>query len=494
MSNAATPPRQEPRAPAEERSGHGVRHRALAALREAATAFVPPSGAAEPLFAHAPKRWMRRLPYVIVLGFAAVLVPVTAQVLGTDYGVNDGFSGALGFAQAAPLLLAVSRPLAAWWIVFVADVIGAIVLLGHDDGQPSPFTAMVIVGYVVLCLALSLREPRRTVIGVWGATVAASLVLGAPHAPESQDTSVLMIVLSGAALLLGTLIRERGETRRRLVEQETISETERARRTLLEERARIARELHDVVAHHMTVISVQADSAPYRLSGVSDDIRREFESIAVGARDSLGEMRRLLEVLRSEDARDERAPQPGLDKLRQLVEATRRGGVPVELSLPKPVLEKDEEGWPKVSPAVDLSAYRIVQEALSNVVRHAPGAPTQVSLSTDGRHLTVLVVNGPAEKPVSGLESSGTGHGLVGMGERVRLVGGTLDVGPLPGGGFRVAARLPVAEPSSSAEEPASSAVEPAWFTADPASSAERPVAPMATADPADPAKEPGAS
>jgi signal transduction histidine kinase len=195
-------------------------------------------------------------------------------------------------------------------------------------------------------------------------------------------------------------------------------------------------------------------------------------------------MRRLLEVLRSEDARDERAPQPGLDKLRQLVEATRRGGVPVELSLPKPVLEKDEEEWPKVSPAVDLSAYRIVQEALSNVVRHAPGAPTQVSLSTDGRHLTVLVVNGPAAKPVSGLESSGTGHGLVGMGERVRLVGGTLDVGPLPDGGFRVAARLPVAEPASSASEPTSSSAEPAF-------SSERPVAPTA---PTDPAKEPGAS
>ncbi|NGO12947.1 sensor histidine kinase [Streptomyces sp. HC44] len=470
MSNAATPPGQEPRAPADESAGHGARHRALAAvrrrlgtardglraagpsLREASATFVPPTGAAEPLLAQAPKRWMRRLPYVIVLGFAAVLVPVTAQVLGSDYGVNDGLSGALGFAQAAPLLLAVSRPLLAWWIIFPANLIGAIAVLNDGAGRPSPFTAMAIVGYVVLCLALSLRETRRTVIGVWLATAVMSLVLAAPEASsDSQDTSVLMIVLSGAALLLGTLLRERGETRRRLVEQETISEAERARRTLLEERARIARELHDVVAHHMTVISVQADSAPYRLADVSDDVRGEFESIAVGARDSLSEMRRLLQVLRSEDTQDERAPQPGLDKLRQLVEATRRGGVPVELSLPEPTLVKE---WAKVSPAVDLSAYRIVQEALSNVVRHAPGAPTQVSLSTDGRHLTVLVVNGPGAKPVSGLESSGTGHGLVGMGERVRLVGGSLDVGPLPDGGFRVAARLPVAEPPSPAEEP----------------------------------------
>ncbi len=95
--------------------------------------------------------------------------------------------------------------------------------------------------------------------------------------------------------------------------------------------------------------------------------------------------------------------------------------------------------------AVGLSAYRIVQEALANVVRHAPGAPTRVSVSSDGTDLTALVVNGPAPQPVAApLERDGTGHGLVGMRERVRLTGGTLDVGPLPDGGFRVAARLPL--------------------------------------------------
>ncbi|MBA2811609.1 sensor histidine kinase [Streptomyces sp. KM273126] len=413
---------------------------------------TPPEPLPGPQPRRAPRRWVRRLPYVIVLGFTASLIPVTAQVLGNDYGVNDGLAGALGFAQAGPLLLAVRRPLQAWWIVIVADVVGAVAVLQSDAvGRPSPWTPMVIVGYLVLCVALSLRETRRTVLGVWLVTTAASLVLSAGRDPGTSDggtdgpnTGILLIVLSGAVLLLGSLVRERGETRRRLVEQEAISETERARRTLLEERARIARELHDVVAHHMTVIAVQADSAPYRLSGVSDDVRGEFESIAAGARDSLGEMRRLLQVLRSEDAQQERAPQPGLDKLHQLVEATTRGGVPVELSLPEPGFLTAP---PKLSPAVDLSAYRIVQEALSNVVRHAPGATTQVSLSADEHHLTVLVVNGPAAKPVSRLEWSGTGHGLVGMGERVRLVGGTLDAGPLPDGGFRVAARLPMTMP-----------------------------------------------
>ncbi|WP_245737883.1 sensor histidine kinase, partial [Streptomyces sparsogenes] len=209
-------------------------------------------------------------------------------------------------------------------------------------------------------------------------------------------------------------------------------------------RARIARELHDVVAHHMSVITVQADSAPYRIGGLPPEAEREFGTIAATARESLAEMRRLLGVLRSEDTRGERAPQPGLDRVPQLVEATVRAGIPTKLSI-----AKDVAALGPLPQAVDLSAYRIVQEALANVVRHAPGAPTNVSIlaSADRTGLTVLVVNGPAggtSRPP--LETTGTGHGLVGMRERVRLVGGTLDTGPLPDGGFRLAARLPLVE------------------------------------------------
>ncbi|MFE4785761.1 sensor histidine kinase, partial [Streptomyces sp. NPDC056716] len=286
-----------------------------------------------------------------------------------------------------------------------------------------------------------------TVLGVWLVTVVSGLVLDMFRPSDSQATSVLTIVLSGGVLLFGALLRERGEAQRRLVEQETINEAERSRRTLLEERARIARELHDVVAHHMSVITVQADSAPYRLQGLTPEACEEFGSIAAGARESLGEMRRLLAVLRSEDASGgERAPQPGLGRLQQLVEATVRGGVPAELSMPELTLVGELADVP---PAVDLSAYRIVQEALANVVRHAPGARTQISVSKDEDALLVIVVNGPAGEHASPVETTGTGHGLIGMHERVRLVGGTLDVGPLPGGGFRVAARLPLAESDS---------------------------------------------
>jgi signal transduction histidine kinase len=391
---------------------------------------------------------MRLLPLITALAFVVTLIPVTTQVLTNDYGVDGGLAGALGVAQSAPLLLAVSRPLPAWCIMIVADVLGAIVTMststGHD--RPAPWTAMIIVGYVVVSLLLSLRESRRTLLGIWLTTVVVSLVLGAFRDDGSQDTSVLLIVLSGVALLLGALLRERGDAQRRLVEQETISEAERAQRTLLEERARIARELHDVVAHHMSVITVQADSAPYRLNGLPDAAREEFGSIAASARESLTEMRRLLAVLRSEDTPGERSPQPGLSRLPHLVEATVRAGIPIDLSRPElTVLTQLAD----VTPAVDLSAYRIVQEALSNVMRHAPGARTTITVTLDQEHLLILVVNGPPAETPDSLEGSGTGHGLVGMRERVRLVGGTVDAGPLPDGGFRVAAQLPLREKDS---------------------------------------------
>ncbi|NGO68490.1 sensor histidine kinase [Streptomyces sp. SB3404] len=415
-------------------------------LRSLGADLTTPARSTAPLFAHRSSRLLGVLPNAVAVAFTVVLLPVTIQVLGDDYGVNGGLAGALGVAQAAPLLLAATRPLIAWWIVCTADVAGALVLLGAPglDERSWPWTPMVIVGYLVLCLGLALRESRRTLVAVWLVTVIASLGLGFVATERSDGTNVLLIVLSGIVLLLGGALRERSEAQRRLAEQETISEAERAQRTLLEERARIARELHDVVAHHMSVITVQADSAPFRISGIPDEAREEFGTIAATARESLAEMRRLLGVLRSEEARGEREPQPGLEKLEQLVEATVRAGVPAELAVDG-LAEGPDGNAPELPQAVALSAYRIVQEALANVVRHAPGAATRVSVIGGPGTLTVLVVNGPPPEPAGApLETSGTGHGLVGMRERVRLVGGDLDTGPLPDGGFRVAARLPL--------------------------------------------------
>ncbi|WP_079026039.1 sensor histidine kinase [Streptomyces yangpuensis] len=417
-------------------------------LAQLAASLRTPAAAAQPLFAQAPKAWQRALPYLVVGLFVVSLLPTTIAVLAGDYGMDGGWSGALGVAQTVPLLLAVTRPVPAWALVTVADTVGAILLTQADKvaGHPWPWTPMVIVGNLVLMACLGLRESVRTLVGVWLVTGALGTVLGFFQPADTMNTAALLFVLGGVVLALTGALRGLGDARQRIAEQESISEAERSRRTLLEERARIARELHDVVAHHMSVITVQADSAPYRLPGMPEPVQQEFAAIAAGARESLGEMRRLLTVLRAPDgggAGDDgaggvRAPQPGIGRLQQLVEGTVRAGQPVVLSLAAGAAEA-------APPAVDLSAYRIVQEALANVVRHAPGAPTRVSVTVDDDEVLILVVNGPAARDaVVEPEGPGTGHGLVGMRERVRLTGGTLDTGPLPDGGFRVAARLPL--------------------------------------------------
>ncbi|WP_328387020.1 sensor histidine kinase [Streptomyces sp. NBC_00400] len=438
-----------------------ARGRVLRAVRQAphllAVELGTPTEPGTPLFGSVRSAWLRRLPYLVAFVFAVSLLPTTITLLSHDYGLDGGLSGALATAQVAPLLLAVTRPLQAWWVIFAADVVCALALIHADDvaDRSWPWPPTAIVGYLALMVALSLRERGRTLIAVWLATGVAGVLSEAVAPDRINGTWVLLFVLTGVVLLMGATLRERGDARRKLIEQETISEAERARRTLLEERTRIARELHDVVAHHMSVITVQADSAPYRISGIPREAEEEFGSIAATARESLAEMRRLLGVLRSEEAErhggPEKTPQPGIGMLPKLVEGTVRAGVPVELSLP------GDRG--PLEPAVDLSAYRIVQEALANVVRHAPGAPTRVSVTTaaDGSRLTVLVVNSPPpapSAPCAPLETNGTGHGLVGMRERVRLVGGSLDTGPLPDGGFRVAAQLPLSPPPAPVASP----------------------------------------
>jgi signal transduction histidine kinase len=178
---------------------------------------------------------------------------------------------------------------------------------------------------------------------------------------------------------------------------------------------------------------VRAETAPFRLGEIPEPAREEFGQISAAARDSLVEMRRILGVLRSEDQELLTAPQPGVGDVAELVERARQAGAAVELTLP--------DGNVGASPAVELTAYRIVQEALSNAARHAPGVPASVVLARTGKELTVLVRNGPTPRPPV---DSGAGHGLVGMRERAGALGGTLSAGRTADGGFEVRAVLPL--------------------------------------------------
>jgi signal transduction histidine kinase len=289
----------------------------------------------------------------------------------------------------------------------------------HNAGWP--WGPVAILVFLPVMFAVGATQPTSTNIWVWSATVLLVIVEARP------DGQPLIIILLSLLLVAGDQVRRRARAQRDLVQQQE-------RSTVLTERTRIARELHDVVAHHMSLIAVRAETAPYRIAELSEPAREEFGHISASARESLVEMRRLLGVLRSEDQETLTAPQPGLADLAELIERTRQAGAAVELVLP--------EGTVGASPAVQLTAYRIVQEALSNVARHAPGVPATVRLGSDGAELTVVVSNGAPARPVP---YNGDGHGLVGMRERAVVLGGRLTVGQQPDGGFEVRAVLPLA-------------------------------------------------
>ncbi|WP_037659605.1 sensor histidine kinase, partial [Streptomyces aurantiacus] len=246
------------------------------------------------------------------------------------------------------------------------------------------------------------------------------------------------------ALLAGAVRRGRREDRARLAEQTAAAAHERARRTVLEERARIARELHDVVAHHMSLISIQADAAPYRVPDPPRELVTELAAIRANALEGLAELRRMLGLLRAGapgDAPADTTPQPSLAGLDALLSQVRAAGLPVTARV--------EGARRPLPPGVELSAYRMVQEALSNTLRHAPGADASVELAYGHATLALRVTNGRATRPAP--PSPGAGHGVTGMRERAAMLGGDFAAGPTPDGGYEVAAALPTAPATPSA-------------------------------------------
>jgi signal transduction histidine kinase len=189
----------------------------------------------------------------------------------------------------------------------------------------------------------------------------------------------------------------------------------------------------------MSVIHMQATSASYRINNLDPVVKAEFAQIAAGARSTLREMRQLLAMLRDESADAELAPVPDLSRILELVESAGRAGVPVELR------EAEAVRAATLPESTAVAAYRIIQESLSNVIRHAPGARTMIGLDLEGADLVASVVNDAAARSAQPMEApGGAGHGLAGMRERVRLVGGSLETGARDEGGYRVVARLPI--------------------------------------------------
>jgi signal transduction histidine kinase len=338
-------------------------------------------------------------------------------------------SGLVTALATLPLLGRARVPLTAW----AAVTCGVAILAASWPVLP--------LGAVVALLAavytVGVRYSRLVALGAGMiSTLALLLMLGNGYRHGVPLPMPLVVSLIVATLAVADQVSSRRLTEEALAEQVERHRQEQARRAVLEERSRIARELHDVVAHHMSMVAVQAETAPYRIQGLPDDGVRDFAAIGETARAALAEMRRLLGVLRS-DAGPEREPQPGLGHLAELVDGARKAGLPVELAV---------HGQARPLPAgVELSAYRIVQEALSNAGRHARDASrVDVEVRFEPERLTVTVTDDGRAAPRGGGPGGRWGHGLLGMSERVTMLGGSLAAGPRPAGGFRVQAVMPV--------------------------------------------------
>ncbi|MFB6391901.1 sensor histidine kinase [Polymorphospora lycopeni] len=372
-------------------------------------------------------RWRRFRPYLVQAGLLGLigLTVAAAQYLQDARGLPEPAAIALGIGATLPAGIALRAPLWAWRLGYPMLFLGAL----HARPEESwPWNPVQIFGFLFVLVLLAVRADAG--VAAWaGLLTLLPVYLSVPALANAHGVTVLVVV----TLVVGDQVRRRRQSQRALVEQAEVSELEKARRAVLEERTRIARELHDVVAHHMSMIAVQAETAPYRLESVPDPARAEFAAIAGSARDALTDMRRLLGVLRSDATDPQTAPQPGLVDVPELVEAARRAGMTV-------TLEGDPVGAPAPPEAVGLTAYRIVQEALANAARHAPGAAVRVALLPGVGELALRVENGP----YSGVTGP-AGHGLTGMRERARLLDGSFHAGPVDSGGFAVVARLPYA-------------------------------------------------
>ncbi|HXH33994.1 MAG TPA: sensor histidine kinase [Plantibacter sp.] len=366
----------------------------------------------------------------------AILVPIQSSLYGTALPVAFLLAAAL---CAAPLV-GISFPRVGVVLFCAASfVLPLVVSPDRDPFWPWPWAVPALIVFAVFVGVTTylhgwLLGLIPLIVGMAGSLVAPLLMPDAADAGAAAADLIVTAAIVGVAYLVALLLSGRVRLGEELTREREVSAAEQSRRVLIEERTRIARELHDVVAHSMSVIQVQASTAKYRVPGLAEDAAAEFDDIAATARGSLIEMRRLLGVLRTEDQAAELAPQQGIDDIPALVESLRRVGADITLEL-------SAGDHSAVPPTVQIAAFRIVQEAMSNAVRHAAEAPITVHVRVDAVAVHLRIGNG--EAPASG--EHGAGHGLRGMLERAELLRGSLQAGPTPDGGWLVIAELPCA-------------------------------------------------
>ncbi|WP_425282236.1 sensor histidine kinase [Streptomyces capillispiralis] len=338
----------------------------------------------------------------------------------------DPFARVLVFGAGAMLLWRGRHPVAV-----VSGTVAA-VLLYVGAGYPY---GPVFLTVVVACFSAVLSGRRHATWAVMGALWAGHALIGhvlyrwlppSGDGPSSWNQDLVIATWVVALLAVSELAR----TRREQWARERAERAQAARRRADEERLRIARELHDVLAHSISVINVQAGVGLALLDTDPEQARTALTTIKAKSKEALGEVRQVLDTLRAPGAAP-RTPAPGLDRLPELVEQAASAGLTVTV----------EGRPPELPPGADLAAFRIVQEALTNVVRHSGSREARVRIEQDGGRLRLRVDD---DGPATGADAGGSGNGLAGMRERAAALDGTIEAGPRPGGGFRVLAVLPL--------------------------------------------------
>jgi signal transduction histidine kinase len=398
--------------------------------------------------------WLRRHPVLIDGALAVSLLAIGANVF-TSFSFRASRAGeqagliAISLVLGTLVVLRRRYPSAAFAIALALGLVQLTLGTrpssgGTAAGAFQPVSADLAI--IVLLYTLAAHRPRRT--SLWGlAACLAGIVVAVirwptTHGAESPQHMLVVALVLGvptvSAWVLGDSMAYRRAHNAWLEERARRAEAERdtrARIAVAAERARIAREMHDVIAHHVSVIVVQADGAAYAFDDDPARARQAIDAISRTGRQALAETRRLLGVLRDGEETAGLVPQPRLEQVSQLLAEARLAGLPVSLTV---------EGKPRpLDGGRELTAYRIVQEALTNTRKHGGlGADAAVLLRYADDGLLVRVTD-TGRAPGDGPGSGNTGHGIAGMRERVRLYGGTLRAGPRPGGGYEVTATLP---------------------------------------------------
>ncbi|MFJ2088436.1 sensor histidine kinase [Streptomyces sp. NPDC087901] len=392
------------------------------------------------------RNWLRDHP--LALDGALALAVYVAMVVGSfaDPGAHHGPTfGTRAPAVGSVFLMALGALALVWrrrrpMAVLAATGVLAVVELVTAD-PPAP----VVMSTVIALYTVAARTDRPTTwrVGLLTMAVLTAAAMFFGSAPWYSQENLGIFAWTGMAGAAGDAVRSRRafvDAIRERAERAERTREEEARRRVAEERLRIARDLHDVVAHHIALVNVQAGVAAHVMDRRPDQAKEALAHVREASRSALNELRATVGLLRqSGDPTAPTEPAPGLAVLDELVKTLRQAGLPVEVACAA------KEG-PPLPAAVDLAAYRVIQEALTNVRKHAgPGAKAEVSVVRVGATAEVMVLdNGRGTAGRAGGDIVGGGHGLLGMRERVTALGGTLTAGPRYGGGFRVHAILPL--------------------------------------------------